>query len=244
MQIIPAIDIIGGKCVRLTEGNYGAITEYRGSPLDIAKRYEDNGINRLHLVDLDGAKAGSVVNWNTVEEIASKTGLVIDFGGGVKNREDVKRIIDMGVQYVTIGSIAAKNPSLFSNWIDEFGTGHFLLGADVRDGNVMVGGWTEKLELLVIPYLEGYFKKGISKAFCTDVSKDGKLQGPSIDLYRDIMNLIPGFNLIASGGVSCMEDIHLLKSIGCSGVIIGKAIYENRISIKELTDFISNRRKD
>jgi phosphoribosylformimino-5-aminoimidazole carboxamide ribotide isomerase len=244
MQIIPAIDIIDGKCVRLTEGDYNAITEYNGSPLDIAKQYEDNGISRLHLVDLDGAKAGSVVNWKTVEQIASQTELIVDFGGGVKNREDIKRIIELGVKYVTIGSIAAKNPSLFSSWIDEFGSGQFLLGADVKDGNIMVGGWTEKLELQVIPYLNGYFKKGISTAFCTDVSKDGKLQGPSIELYREIINLIPGFNLIASGGVSCMDDIYLLDSIGCSGVIIGKAIYENKISIPELTEFISQSRKN
>jgi phosphoribosylformimino-5-aminoimidazole carboxamide ribotide isomerase len=244
MQIIPAIDIIDGKCVRLTEGDYDAITEYKGSPLDIAKRYEDNGISRLHLVDLDGAKNGSVVNWETVEQIASQTNLEIDFGGGVKNRDDVKRIIDLGVQYVTIGSIAAKNPSLFSSWLDEFGSNAFLLGADVKNGNIMVGGWTEKLDLQIVPYLDAYFKKGVSTAFCTDVSMDGKLQGPSVALYKEILSLIPGLNLIASGGVSCLDDLYLLESTGCSGVIIGKAIYENRISISELTEFISQSRKD
>ena len=244
MQIIPAIDIIDGKCVRLTEGDYNAITEYNGSPVEIAKQYEDNGISRLHLVDLDGAKAGAVLNWKTLEQISSQTKLEIDFGGGVKSKEEINRIIELGVKYVTIGSIAAKDPTLFSEWLDEFGSNNFLLGADVKVGNIMVGGWTEKLELKVIPYLDGYVKKGISTAFCTDVSKDGKLQGPSIELYKEIMGSIPELNLIASGGVSCMDDLHLLESIGCSGVIVGKAIYENRISISELTDFISQTRKD
>ena len=242
MQIIPAIDIIDGKCVRLTEGDYDTITEYRGSPVDIAKRYEDNGISRLHLVDLDGAKVGTVVNWKTLEQISSETDLEIDFGGGVKSKDEVKRILGLGVKYVTIGSIAAKDPILFSQWLDEFGSQNFLLGADVKERKIMVGGWTEKLELQIIPYLDGYLKKGISTAFCTDVSKDGKLEGPSIDLYKEIINLIPDLNLIASGGVSCIEDIHSLNSIGCSGVIVGKAIYENRISIRELTDFISQTR--
>jgi len=244
MQIIPAIDIINARCVRLTEGDYDTVTEYSGSPLDIAKQYEEYGITRLHLVDLDGAKAGTIQNWKTLKEIATNTKLIIDFGGGVKTTEDVKRIIDLGVRYVTVGSIAAKNPMLFSSWLNEFGADRFLLGADVKEGKIMVGAWTEKLELDLLSYLQDYFTKGISTVFCTDISKDGKLQGPSTELYNEIMTSLPELNLIASGGVSNMDDIWLLDDLGCSGVIIGKAIYENKISLVQLSDFILQSRKD
>ncbi len=238
MQIIPAIDIINGKCVRLTEGDYTRITEYTASPLELAKMYEANGIERLHLVDLDGAKAGAVQNWKVAEEISAQTKMIVDFGGGVKTKEDVHRIIDLGISFVTVGSIAVKNPAEFCDWMLEFGAERFLLGADVRDELIMVSGWTEKSTVSLIPFLEKYSELGISSVFCTDVSKDGKLEGPSIELYQKIIFQLPAINLIASGGVSAMNDLYELAEIGCSGVIIGKAIYENKISIKELTDFI------
>jgi phosphoribosylformimino-5-aminoimidazole carboxamide ribotide isomerase len=244
MQIIPAIDIINGKCVRLTEGDYTRMTEYTSSPLELAKMYEANGIERLHLVDLDGAKAGAVQNWKVAEEISSQTKLIVDFGGGVKTKVDVHRIIDLGISYVTVGSIAAKNQDAFFEWIEEFGANRFFLGADVRDEMIMVSGWTETSAISLIPFLEKYYGQGISSVFCTDVSKDGKLEGPSIELYRKIISHFPEMKLIASGGVSSMVDLDTLAEIGCSGVIIGKAIYEHKISIKQLTDFIIKRGKN
>jgi phosphoribosylformimino-5-aminoimidazole carboxamide ribotide isomerase len=214
------------------------MTEYTSSPLELAKMYEANGIERLHLVDLDGAKAGAVQNWQVAEEISSQTKLIVDFGGGVKTKEDVHRIINLGISYVTVGSIAVKNQDAFLDWILEFGANRFLLGADVRDELIMVSGWTEKSTLSLIPFLEKYCEQGISSVFCTDVSKDGKLEGPSVELYKKIITHFPEMKLIASGGVSSMIDLDTLAEIGCSGVIIGKAIYEHKISIKELTDFI------
>lgn len=243
MQIIPAIDLIDGKCVRLTEGDYAQKTEYRASPLELAKVYEQMGIERLHLVDLDGAKKGAVVNWHIAEEISTQTKLSIDFGGGVKTRDEVLRIIDLGIDFVTIGSVAAKQPAVFSEWLNEFGAERFLLGADVRDEKIMVGGWLEKSEISLLPYLNDYFAKGIKSVFCTDISRDGKLTGPATELYKKIKSEIPHLFLIASGGVSCMNDLDELENAGCNGVIIGKAIYENKISLDELTSFIHNRKK-
>ena len=238
MQIIPAIDIINGKCVRLTEGDYSRMTEYAGSPLELAKKYEANGILRLHLVDLDGAKAGAVQNWTVAQQIAEQTKLIIDFGGGVKSRDEVNRIIDLGISYVTVGSIAAKNEALFIQWLEEFGSDRFLLGADVRDEQIMVNGWLEKMDISILPFLDKYHQLGIHSVFCTDVSKDGKLEGPSIELYNKIKSHIPTLNLIASGGVTSVEDLYALEEVGCSGVIIGKAIYENKISIEQLCDYM------
>jgi phosphoribosylformimino-5-aminoimidazole carboxamide ribotide isomerase len=239
MQIIPAIDLIDGKCVRLTEGDYAQKTEYGSSPLELAKMYEDIGIVRLHLVDLDGAKAGSVQNWKIAEQISSATSLKIDFGGGVKTREEVIRILEMGIDLVTVGSIAAKQPETFQLWLEEFGANKFLLGADVRDECIMVGGWLEKSSISLIPYLQDYYAKGIQSVFCTDVSKDGRLEGPASILYEKIKSHLPKLHLIASGGVSCIEDLFELKRIGCNGVIIGKAIYENRISLQQLSEFMN-----
>ena len=238
MQIIPAIDIINGKCVRLTEGDYSRMTEYASSPLELAKMYEANGILRLHLVDLDGAKAGAVQNWNVAQQIAEQTKLIIDFGGGVKSRDEVNRIIDLGISYVTVGSIAAKNEAIFIQWLDEFGSDRFLLGADVRDEQIMVSGWLEKMDISILPFLDKYHELGVHSVFCTDVSKDGKLEGPSIDLYNKIKSHIPTLNLIASGGVTSVEDLYALEEVGCSGVIIGKAIYENKISIEQLCNYM------
>ena len=239
MEIIPAIDLINGKCVRLTEGDYSRKTEYAQSPLEIAKQYQDHGITRLHLVDLDGAKQGKVVNWQIAEQLALHTDLVIDFGGGVKTAAEVERIIDLGIEYVVVGSVAAKQPEVFADWIVRFGPNRFMLGADVRNEMIMVSGWLEKSSLSLMPFLETQINQGISNVFCTDISKDGKLEGPAVDLYRKIKLAFPAFNLIASGGVSSMDDIHALAKAGCNGVIIGKAIYEGRISIQDLEAYIN-----
>jgi phosphoribosylformimino-5-aminoimidazole carboxamide ribotide isomerase len=239
MEIIPAIDLINGKCVRLTEGDYSRKTEYAQSPLEIAKQYQDHGIKRLHLVDLDGAKQGKVVNWQIAEQLALHTDLVIDFGGGVKTAAEVERIIDLGIEYVVVGSVAAKQPELFADWIVRFGPNRFMLGADVRNEMIMVSGWLEKSSLSLMPFLETQINQGISNVFCTDISKDGQLEGPAVDLYRKIKLAFPAFNLIASGGVSSMDDIHALAKAGCNGVIIGKAIYEGRISIQDLEAYIN-----
>jgi len=239
MEIIPAIDLINGKCVRLTEGDYSRKTEYALSPLEIAKQYQDHGITRLHLVDLDGAKQGKVVNWQIAEQLALHTDLVIDFGGGVKTAAEVERIIDLGIEYVVVGSVAAKQPEVFADWIVRFGPNRFMLGADVRNEMIMVSGWLEKSSLSLMPFLETQINQGISNVFCTDISKDGKLEGPAVDLYRKIKLAFPAFNLIVSGGVSSMDDIHALAKAGCNGVIIGKAIYEGRISIQDLEAYIN-----
>jgi phosphoribosylformimino-5-aminoimidazole carboxamide ribotide isomerase len=203
----------------------------------MAKQYESLGFKRLHLVDLDGAKAGKVTNWKIVEDIAAYTQLVLDFGGGVKTSAEVKRIIDLGVQYVTVGSIAAKHPEEFKNWLISFGTDKFFLGADVRDNKIMTGGWLDATEIDVMNFVDDYMRLGVNHFFCTDISKDGKLMGPSIDLYRSMIESLPGLHLVASGGVSSMEDLYALKDIGCKGAIVGKAIYEGKIDLKVLSSF-------
>ena len=239
MEIIPAIDLINGKCVRLTEGDYSRKTEYAQSPLEIAKQYQDHGIKRLHLVDLDGAKQGKVINWQIAEQLALHTDLVIDFGGGVKTTAEVERIIDLGIEFVVVCSVAANQPELFADWIVRFGPDRFMLGADVRNEMIMVSGWLEKSSIQLFPFLETQINQGISNVFCTDISKDGKLEGPAVDLYHKIKLAFPAFNLIASGGVSSMDDIHALAEAGCNGVIIGKAIYEGHILIQELESYIN-----
>lgn len=242
MQIIPAIDIIEGKCVRLTEGDYSRQTDYAISPLEMAKIYEGHGIERLHVVDLDGAKNGKVLNWKSIEEISNQTKLVLDFGGGVKSIDDVNRIKDLGVQYITIGSIAVQQPDVFAEWLLTIGADNFLLGADVKDEKIMISGWQQASSIELFPFIDEYVKKGIRHIFCTDVSKDGKLEGPSFDLYTRLKDAFPSTHIIASGGISCLEDLHKLKASNCDGAIIGKAIYENKISLKQLTDFISGKK--
>ena len=234
MEIIPAIDIIEGKCVRLTEGDYSQKTVYNDTPVDVAKSFEAAGIKRLHLVDLDGAKAGKVTNWKVLESIAKNTQLVIDFGGGIKQEADLKIVFDSGAALATIGSLAVKEPALFETWLKEYGVNRFLLGADVKGENIAIGGWLETTEENIIEFIRKYTLKGVTKLFCTDISKDGKLEGPSIDLYKKIIQAFPELYFIASGGVSSMQDINELRLIGCSGVIVGKAIYEGRIKISEL----------
>jgi phosphoribosylformimino-5-aminoimidazole carboxamide ribotide isomerase len=237
MQIIPAIDIIEGKCVRLTEGDYAQKIIYNEDPLEVAKTFEGIGLNRLHLVDLDGAKAGEVVNWKVLEKIANKTGLTIDFGGGIKTEATLKTVLNTGATYATIGSLAVKSPLVFEEWLSRFGAKSFLLGADVYEEKIAIGGWIEKTNIDIIAFVQSYMDKGVSQIFCTDIQKDGKLQGPSIQLYEKIIKQFPTLQLIASGGVSQLLDLQALRTIGCSGAIVGKAIYENKMSLKELSDF-------
>ena len=237
MQLIPAIDIIDGKCVRLTQGDYNQKKEYNSNPLEVAKTYQDAGIKRLHLVDLDGAKQKKIVNLKVLETIASGTGLHIDFGGGVQSDEDIKAAFNAGAQQVTGGSIAVKHPDLFENWLKEWGSEKIILGADVKDGQIAVSGWQESSDRELFRFLEDYKAKGVNYVICTDVSKDGLLQGPSTGLYEQIIQRFPDLKLVASGGVSSIEDLKELKAINCWGAIIGKAIYEGRISLKELADF-------
>lgn len=238
MNIIPAIDIIEGKCVRLTEGDYSQKKIYNEHPLEVAKEFEDAGLKRLHLVDLDGAKAGKVQNWKVLETIAGKTGLTIDFGGGLKTEKDVRIVFDSGASLATVGSIAVKDETEFSRWLSVFGPDKFLLGADVKDEKIAVGGWLETTSIWIYDFIEKYVSKGITQLFCTDVSKDGRLEGPSTILYKNILERFPSLHFIASGGVSTMQDLEELQTIGCSGAIVGKAIYENRITLEDLKRFI------
>ena len=237
MQIIPAIDIIEGKCVRLTEGDYAQKKIYNENPLEVAKAFEGIGLMRLHLVDLDGAKAGQVVNWKVLEKIANNTELKIDFGGGIKTEAILKTVLDTGATYATIGSLAVKNELLFQEWIARFGANTFMLGADVFEEKIAIGGWLEKTEISVFDFMKSYIDKGVKQIFCTDIKKDGKLQGPSIELYQKIIEQFPALHLIASGGVSSLDDLIELEEIGCSAAIVGKAIYENKITISELASF-------
>jgi phosphoribosylformimino-5-aminoimidazole carboxamide ribotide isomerase len=237
MIIIPAIDIIDGKCVRLTQGDYSQKKIYNEHPLEVARQFEDLGLMRLHLVDLDGAKAGAVKNWKVLETIAGKTSLVIDFGGGIKTDKDVKIVFDSGAKLATVGSIAVDNEKEFINWLLKFGAENFLLGADVKEEKIAVHGWQKTSDIWVYDLIEKYIGHGIRQLFCTDVSKDGKLEGPAIDLYKSIIEKFPNLHFIASGGVSSMNDLDELEKIGCKGVIVGKAIYENRIGLGDLQKF-------
>jgi phosphoribosylformimino-5-aminoimidazole carboxamide ribotide isomerase len=234
MEIIPAIDIIDGKCVRLTQGDYSQKKIYNEKPLEVAREFEDAGLKRLHLVDLDGAKAGAVKNWKVLETIAGKTSLVIDFGGGIKTEKDVQIVLGSGASFATVGSIAVKDEKEFSRWLQLMGPGKFLLGADVKEEKIAVAGWLETTDIWIYDFIGKYIEKGIEQLFCTDVSKDGKLEGPAVDLYKNITGKFPSLHFIASGGVSGIEDLDALEEAGCKGVIIGKAIYEGRISLAEL----------
>ena|SRR5688572_22223942 len=237
MQLIPAIDIINGKCVRLTQGDYSSVKVYNENPLEVAKEFEDAGLTRVHVVDLDGAKAGAVRNWKVLESIASKTGLSIDFGGGIKTENDVSVVLDSGAKWATVGSIAVKDEELFVEWIDKFGASSFILGADVKDERIAISGWLETTNIWIYDFIKKYMKHGLKQIFCTDVKKDGLLQGPSVKLYKGIITEFPSLHLIASGGVSSIKDLGDLAAIGCNAAIIGKAIYENRITLEELKEF-------
>lgn len=240
IEIIPAIDIIEGKAVRLSQGDYAQKKVYNEDPLEVAKMFEDHGIHRLHVVDLDGAKANRIINYRVLERIASRTSLVIDFGGGLKSDSDLEIAFDSGARMVTGGSIAVKNPEIFQRWIDKFGASHIILGADCRDNKVSVTGWTEDTDLEVIPYILSWRQKGITKTICTDISKDGMLEGTNIDLYKQIKEADPQGHLIASGGISNIHDIERLVEAHIPGVIIGKAIYEGKIQLKELLRFVEH----
>ncbi|UKM63992.1 1-(5-phosphoribosyl)-5-[(5-phosphoribosylamino)methylideneamino]imidazole-4-carboxamide isomerase [Flavobacteriaceae bacterium GSB9] len=244
MRIIPAIDIIDGKCVRLTKGDYDTKKVYNENPLEVAKMFEAAGIQYLHLVDLDGAKAQHIVNYKVLEQIASKTKLKIDFGGGLKSNEDLHIAFNSGARQITGGSIAVKNPKIFEGWLSKYGSEKIILGADSNNGKIAISGWQEDSTEDLIPFIKEYQKKGIQYVICTDISKDGMLEGPSVDLYKKIIsdcsNSSNGqsIKLIASGGISAIEELPVLKEIGCEGVIIGKAIYENRISLQQLEKFV------
>jgi phosphoribosylformimino-5-aminoimidazole carboxamide ribotide isomerase len=237
IEIIPAIDLIEGKCVRLTQGDYSKKTIYNENPVDVAMKFEDAGIKRLHLVDLDGAKAKKVVNWKVLERIASKTKLHIDFGGGVQSDDDLKVVFESGAKQVTGGSIAVKQPDVFENWLAVYGGDKIILGADAKKEKVAVSGWEEGTEIWVYDFVEKWVEKGAKYTISTDVAKDGLLQGPSFDLYKNLQDKCPDLNIIASGGISGLEDVEKLAEMNIYGVIIGKAIYENRISLADLQRF-------
>lgn len=234
MEIIPAIDIIDGKCVRLTQGDYDQKKIYNEHPLEVAKQFEDAGLKRLHLVDLDGAKAGSVKNWKVLESIAGKTNLLVDFGGGIKTTNDVDVVFNSGAGFATIGSLAVKDENTFVQWLQEYGADKFLLGADVKNEKIAIGGWLETTDIWIYDFMGKYIAHGVKQIFCTDVNKDGKMEGPSLELYKNIISEFPALYFIASGGVSNMKDLEDLKAIGCKGAIVGKAIYEGKIFIEDL----------
>ncbi len=237
MEIIPAIDIIDGKAVRLSKGDYASKKIYNEHPLEVALQFQDAGLRRLHLVDLDGAREGHVRNWKVLEAIAGKTGLAIDFSGGISREEDVEAVFSSGAAYAAVGSVAVKKPMVFQEWLTRFGVEKFILGADVLNEKIMVKGWAEATEINVFNILKHYRTKGLKQFFCTDISKDGLLQGSSSELYKKIIREVDGIELIASGGVSSMADLEELQRIGCTGAIIGKAIYEGRIRLQELSAF-------
>lgn len=240
IELIPAIDIIDGKCVRLTQGDYASKKIYNEDPLEVAKMFESHGLRRLHVVDLDGAREGRIINYRVLERIASRTSLIIDFGGGLKSEDDLEIAFDSGAQMVTGGSIAVKAPEVFTSWIERFGSKKIILGADAKDKKIAINGWQNTTEDELIPYIEQYHNKGITKVICTDISRDGMLEGPSTGLYQEIRQALPGIYLIASGGVSSIEDIEQLESAGIPAVIFGKAIYEGRIQLKNLIHFADN----
>lgn len=238
IELIPAIDIIDGKCVRLSQGNYDSKKVYNENPLEVAKEFEAYGIRRLHVVDLDGAASQHVVNYRTLEQIATQTSLIIDFGGGIKTPGDIEIAFDSGAEMITLGSVAVKHPELFDEWLQTYGNEKIILGADVKDNRIAINGWKEESPQELMPFLNQHINKGVTKVLCTDISRDGMLKGPALDLYRSIMEAHPELHLIASGGISGMEDILKLDEAGIPAVVFGKAIYEGRISLKELSRYI------
>ena len=236
IELIPAIDIIDGQCVRLTQGDYSQKTVY-GSPLDMSKQFEHIGFKRLHVVDLDGAKSRHIVNNAVLHEITTQTKLTVDFGGGIKTDEDLQVAFDNGAQMVTVGSIAVTHPDLFLGWVSQYGADRFILGADVRNGKISINGWKDDSEEDLLPFLEKYIRAGVRNVLCTEISKDGTLPGPAIELYTRVMQAYPKLHLIASGGVSSIEDIKSLDAAGIPAVVFGKAIYEGKINLQELWDW-------
>ena len=238
IELIPAIDIIDGKCVRLSQGDYDTKKIYNENPLEVAKEFEANGIQRLHVVDLDGAKSSHVVNYKALDAIAGHTSLTIDFGGGIKTDEDLVIAFENGAHMVTLGSVAVKKPELFKKWLHQYGAEKIILGADVKDNRISVSGWLEEGPQELMPFLTDYTQEGVSKVLCTDISRDGMLQGPSIELYKLVMQRFPTMHLIASGGVCGVDDIFRLDEAGIPAVVFGKALYEGRITMKDLKRFM------
>ncbi|MHA7129950.1 1-(5-phosphoribosyl)-5-[(5-phosphoribosylamino)methylideneamino]imidazole-4-carboxamide isomerase [Algoriphagus namhaensis] len=237
MHIIPAIDLIGGKCVRLSQGDYSSKKEYHDDPVEMAKRFEDAGITRLHLVDLDGAKAKRIVNDQVLLDITQKTSLKVDFGGGVQSEEEIEKAFNLGANQVTGGSVAVNRPEMFKSWLITYGPEKLILGADAKNGKIAIHGWEETSEKELIPFIQSYVQLGVRYVICTDVAKDGLLQGPSVELYREILEEIPELKLIASGGVSSMKDLEELEKVGVYGAIVGKAYYEGKVTLEELASF-------
>ena len=237
MEIIPAMDLIDGKCVRLTQGDFGRQTVYSSDPVDIARRFEQSGLTRLHMVDLDGARTGSPANLSVLEKVAAATGLVIDFGGGIMSDADAKMVFDCGAAMINVGGVAVKDAPTLVRWLREFGSDRILLAADVRERKVVVSGWQESTGIELLAFLSEWSKLGLKQAFVTDVACDGALNGPAVDLYDEISRALPGLTLIASGGVGSVEDLYRLRTVGCSGAIVGKSIYEGRITPEELNQF-------
>ncbi len=238
IELIPAIDVIDGKCVRLSQGDYQSKKVYNENPVEVAKMFEAHGIHRLHVVDLDGAASKHVVNYKVLETLAGQTSLVIDFGGGIKSDEDLHIAFESGAQMVTLGSIAVKEPDTFNRWMEVYGSERIILGADAKDGKIAVNGWLECSRLELMPFLDDYIKKGVAKVLCTDISRDGMLNGPSLELYKQIMEAYPDLHLIASGGISGMKDIEALNEAGIPAVVFGKAFYEGRITLQDLKAFL------
>ncbi|WP_278560144.1 1-(5-phosphoribosyl)-5-[(5-phosphoribosylamino)methylideneamino]imidazole-4-carboxamide isomerase [Phocaeicola plebeius] len=238
IELIPAIDVIDGKCVRLSQGDYQSKKVYNENPVEVAKMFEAYGIHRLHVVDLDGAASKHVVNYKVLETLAGQTSLVIDFGGGIKSDEDLHIAFESGAQMVTLGSIAVKEPDTFNRWMEVYGNERIILGADAKDGKIAVNGWLECSRLELMPFLDDYIKKGVTKVLCTDISRDGMLNGPSLELYKQIMEAHPDLHLIASGGISGMKDIEALNEAGIPAVVFGKAFYEGRITLQDLKAFL------
>ena len=235
IELIPAIDIINGQCVRLTKGDYDQKTIYRDSPAEVAREFEALGFQRLHVVDLDGAKSKHIVNDEVLKAITTETSLTVDFGGGIKTDEDIEKAFEAGAAMVTVGSIAVTNPDLFLGWIEKYGAQRMILGADVRNGKISINGWKEDSTEDLLPFLKKYIDRGVRNVLCTEISKDGTLSGPAIDLYRQVMDVYPQLHLIASGGVSSKEDIMALDAADIPAVVFGKAIYEGRINLEELS---------
>jgi phosphoribosylformimino-5-aminoimidazole carboxamide ribotide isomerase len=238
LTIIPAIDLIEGKCVRLSRGDYKQKKIYNEDPLEVAKAFEDHGLQRLHLVDLDGAKAQHVVNWQVLEKIAGQTRLIIDFGGGLKSDKDLHIVFNGGAAMVTIGSVAVKERDLFCSWLDRYGHEKIILGADVNERKIAISGWQEVTELDIMDFLDDYLKRGVKQVLCTDITKDGMLEGTSLDLYKDLVEHFQHISLIASGGITQVDELYGLNELGVKGAVIGKAIYEGKISLDELKKFI------
>jgi phosphoribosylformimino-5-aminoimidazole carboxamide ribotide isomerase len=238
ITIIPAIDIIGGKCVRLEQGDYRLKIVYEEDPLNAARRFEDHGIKRLHVVDLDGARASHIINYNTLERITAKTGLIVDFGGGIKTDDDLKVVFDCGAAMAVIGSIAVTDRDLFQDWLFAYGPEKMILGADVRNGKIAVSGWTDITEIDLFDFLKYYKVMGVNQVLCTDIVKDGMMKGSSVELYKQMVTDFSSMRIIASGGVSSVEEIHRLNEAGVSGAIIGKALYEGKIKLEELGEFL------